>query len=480
MKSARNTLPTEPANGVTCGIDWARDDHAVSIVDASGREIVRMTITTTPPDCASCSPRSNAPACERSRSNVPTARWSTPCSTPVITVVVISPNQVKNLRGRYGSAGNKDDRFDAFVLADTLRTDRARLHPLLPDTPATVALRQTCRARKDLVAHRVAVANQLRAHLKIVFPGAVGLFADLDCPISLAFLTRFDCQDRADWLSAKRLAAWLATVGYSGRTDPRRAAPPADQRSPRHQRGHRRRDHRSVRRDTDQHSTPRSRPSTTASPTNSPPTPTRTSSRPCPARAPSAPPDCSPRSATAAPATPPPKRWPAWLGSPPRPANRARSHTSDSVGPLTNNSATRSATSPATADTPTPGPPTSTTAPAPADTTTPTPYASWPAPGSTSSGTAGRHNTYNPANTPGPPTTAQPTPTRGGLTQGNSRDRLYEIDESAFSGHAPGLSCGSFGLSDFSGRLVRFFRSQNRPGLHRCDAWYKTLLPRKS
>jgi transposase len=41
--------------------------------------------------------------------------------------VVISPNQLEDLRGRYGSAGNKDDRFDAFVLADTLRTDRARL-----------------------------------------------------------------------------------------------------------------------------------------------------------------------------------------------------------------------------------------------------------------------------------------------------------------------------------------------------------------
>jgi transposase len=106
------------------------------------------------------------------------------------------------------------------VLADTLRTDRARLHPLLPDTPATVSLRQTCRARKDLVAHRVAVANQLRAHLKIVFPGAVGLFAALDSAIGLAFLTRFDRQDRADWLSVKRLADWLASIGYSGRTDP--------------------------------------------------------------------------------------------------------------------------------------------------------------------------------------------------------------------------------------------------------------------
>ena len=72
-----------------------------------------------------------------------------------------------------GRPGNKDERFDAFVLTDTLRTDRARLPPLVPDSPATVALRQTCRARKDLVAHRVAVANQLRAHLQIVFLGAM-------------------------------------------------------------------------------------------------------------------------------------------------------------------------------------------------------------------------------------------------------------------------------------------------------------------
>jgi hypothetical protein len=65
-----------------------------------------------------------------------------------VTVVVISPNQLKNLRSRYGQAGNKDDRFDAFVLADTLRTDRLRLRPFTPDSPATVALRARCgRAR---------------------------------------------------------------------------------------------------------------------------------------------------------------------------------------------------------------------------------------------------------------------------------------------------------------------------------------------
>ena len=153
-----------------------------------------------------------------------------------VTVVVISPNQVKNLRGRYGSAGNKDDRFDAFVLADTLRTDRARLRPLTPDSPATVTLRRACRARKDLVSHRVAVANQLRAHLRNAFPGAVGLFAEIDSPVSLAFLARFDTQDRADWLSPGRLGRLAGQHRLQRPHRPRRPARPPDRRAPRRHR----------------------------------------------------------------------------------------------------------------------------------------------------------------------------------------------------------------------------------------------------
>ncbi|WP_412768850.1 IS110 family transposase, partial [Mycobacterium canetti] len=42
--TAETTLRDEPQNGVTGGIDWARDDHAVSIVDARGREVRRATI----------------------------------------------------------------------------------------------------------------------------------------------------------------------------------------------------------------------------------------------------------------------------------------------------------------------------------------------------------------------------------------------------------------------------------------------------
>jgi transposase len=219
MQYAPLSLANQPVNGLTCGIDWARDDHAVAIVDAGGRPTYRGSFEHN----AKGLKELIAVLRRRGVGEVAIERPDGPVVDTLlaagITVVVIHPNQVRNLRGRYGSAGNKDDRFDAFMLADTLRTDRTRLRPLTPNSAATTALRALCRARKDLVIHRVAVANQLREHLKRVFPGPLGLFEDLDSPISLAFMTRYDCQDRADWLTPTRLRAWLTLVGYKGRTD---------------------------------------------------------------------------------------------------------------------------------------------------------------------------------------------------------------------------------------------------------------------
>ncbi len=220
MKYAPTVLPTERANGLTGGIDWARDDHALSIVDNGGLEVHRSSIEHNAAGLRTLASTLARHGVEEVAIERPDGPIVDTLLDAGITVVVISPNQLKNLRGRYGSAGNKDDRFDAFVLADTLRTDRARLRPLVPNTAETVALRSSCRARKDLVGHRIALANQLREHLNRVLPGAVGLFAELDSMISLSFLTRFDCQDRADWLTPKRLSTWLASVSYTGGMDP--------------------------------------------------------------------------------------------------------------------------------------------------------------------------------------------------------------------------------------------------------------------
>lgn len=202
------------------GVDWSWERHAVCIVDVGGVVVERFDVAHDGPGLRELITRMRGAGVTR----VAIERGDGPVVEALLSgglqVVVISSRQVKALRLRYGSAGNKDDRFDAFVLADVLRSDGHRLACLRPDGPATQGLKALVRARKDLIGHRIATANQLRANLLTAFPGAVGLFAAIDSPITLAFLARFPTATRARWLSERRMAAWLRGVGYSGRQNP--------------------------------------------------------------------------------------------------------------------------------------------------------------------------------------------------------------------------------------------------------------------
>jgi transposase len=200
------------------GVDWAENNHVGCVVDDQGEVLERVTVTH---DKAGIAELAGVLA-RYQVVGVGIERGDGPLVTALLaaglTVYVIAPSQVKNLRSRYGSAGNKDDRFDAFVLADVVRTDRRRLSPLRPDRADTRTLRALVRARRDLVGHRVAVSNQLRAHLLIVAPAVVGLFAELDSPVSRAFIADFGTQDRIDALDVDELAVWLRARRYTSKS----------------------------------------------------------------------------------------------------------------------------------------------------------------------------------------------------------------------------------------------------------------------
>ena len=135
-------------------------------------------------------------------------------------VVPIHPNVVKAARPRYRSSGAKDDRGDAYLLADLLRTDGHRFRPLEPASDAIRSLRALTRGRDDLVATRVALANQLSSQLEGFWAGALAIFADIASPIALAFLERYPTPQSAARLGEKRLAAFLAMHHYCGRRTP--------------------------------------------------------------------------------------------------------------------------------------------------------------------------------------------------------------------------------------------------------------------
>ena len=202
------------------GVDWATDLHAVCVVDVRGVIVDEFDAANTAEGLSDLCRRIRQAGVRRVAIERPDGPVVDALLAADLEVVVVASRSVKALRERYGTAGNKSDRSDAYVLADCLRTDGHRWASLEPDSPATVTIRSHVRARKDLVANRVAVANQLRAHLRIVFPGVVGLFADIDSPISLRFLERFPSATRAAWLSEKRLGSWLRANRYCGRKDP--------------------------------------------------------------------------------------------------------------------------------------------------------------------------------------------------------------------------------------------------------------------
>ena len=197
------------------GIDWAKDAHAVCIIDERGSALARFEVEHSAAGLRELVRRlTGVEGVAIERPDGPIIEALLEAGLPV---VVIASRHVRALRTRHGLAGNKDDRADAYVLADALRTDGQRLRPLQPDAPATLALRATVRARKDLVHHRTALGQQLAAHLALAFPGAVDLFDELASPIARAFLRRFPSAERAAWLSPRRFDHWLAAQGYSGR-----------------------------------------------------------------------------------------------------------------------------------------------------------------------------------------------------------------------------------------------------------------------
>lgn len=209
--------------GYSVGLDWASAAHAACVIDDRGAIVAQFEVQHTAEglrkllaQLAGIAPPQQLPvAIER------------PSGLVVDTlvdvghpVVPIHPNQLKACRPRYRAAGGKSDPGDAYILADVLRTDGHRFRPLKPLSDEVRALRALVRSRDDLVAERVALANQLRALLESFWPGAAVLFADIDSPIALAFLERYPTPGRGRSLGPKRLAAFLATNAYSGRRDP--------------------------------------------------------------------------------------------------------------------------------------------------------------------------------------------------------------------------------------------------------------------
>jgi transposase len=199
------------------GVDWASEEHAVCVNDAGGRIVEGRRYRHDERGLKALCARLIELGVVLVAIERPDGLLIERLLDAGLRVIAIHPNQVAAMRPRFSAAGGKSDGFDSFVLAELARTDSHRFRVLVPDTDATKALRALSRAREDLVGHRVALANELRAQLECFWPGAAHVFADVDSPIALAFLKRYPSPGDAHGLGEQRMARFLARHHYCGR-----------------------------------------------------------------------------------------------------------------------------------------------------------------------------------------------------------------------------------------------------------------------
>ena len=97
-------------------------------------------------------------------------------------VFAINPKQLDRFRDRHSVAGAKDDRRDAFVLADSLRTDQPSFRRLRLDAPQLLLLRELSRAEETLLEEFRRSANRLREQLHRFYPQMLQLCSAADEP----------------------------------------------------------------------------------------------------------------------------------------------------------------------------------------------------------------------------------------------------------------------------------------------------------
>jgi transposase len=170
---------------VYVGIDWADDAHQVCAIDAERRVLGERAVKHTAVGLAKMADwirdlvdgRIDAAAIAI---EVPRGAIVDLLLERGYDVYAINPKQLDRFRDRHTVAGAKDDRRDALVLADSLRTDRHCFKHLDREDPIIVELRELVRVDGELRDELVRGANRLREQLHRYFPQALEIVASAD------------------------------------------------------------------------------------------------------------------------------------------------------------------------------------------------------------------------------------------------------------------------------------------------------------
>lgn len=137
---------------INVGIDWADKAHAVCILEAEGSQLDAFEISHTQEGFeklhSAIQKHALSPDQVRVAIETKDSLLVDFLSEAGYTLYFLNPRQTDRFRDRHRMSHSKTDGFDAYVLADAVRTDSHLFNALSPLDEQSLRLRVLCRARK--------------------------------------------------------------------------------------------------------------------------------------------------------------------------------------------------------------------------------------------------------------------------------------------------------------------------------------------
>jgi transposase len=195
------------------GIDWASEEHVVSLFDGQGKKIGQRKFAhggTGLGDMIAWLLKASGGEPGEIYAAIETPHG------PIVEALLergfnvysINPKQLDRFRDRFTVSGAKDDSLDADVLADSLRTDMRLFRKLNIADPLIIELREWSRMDEELKVERVRLANRLRDQLWRYYPQMLEL-GDLDEEWMLDLWEAAPTPEKADRVSKAAIARVL-------------------------------------------------------------------------------------------------------------------------------------------------------------------------------------------------------------------------------------------------------------------------------
>src|SRR5258707_486632 len=166
------------------GVDWASQAHQACLIDAGGKIISEQAFAHGGAGLAElCSwllaKTAAAPTAIAVAIEVPHGPIVETLLERRFHVYAINPKQLDRFRDRFTVAGAKDDRRDAHMLSDSLRTDQHCFRRLAAENAVVIELREWSRMAEELQQERNRLANRMREQLWRYYPQALAIGDDL-------------------------------------------------------------------------------------------------------------------------------------------------------------------------------------------------------------------------------------------------------------------------------------------------------------